>query len=853
MTAAHVSVTERWRRGDPSGLQAPAGGARHSTADSVPTPRRAGDRSSRGRPESTTDTRLIPMENLRREIQALRERLSNLSQASLRISEDLDPDTVFQEVVDAARSLTGATRACLIVVDDTGLFQAFFTSGVTAANHQLMLEVPDGIEIFHYLTRMSEPLRVEDFATHLATVGLPEVGPPLGPVTSFLGAPIRHRGRHVGTVSVTDKQDGRAFTQEDEDTLRMFAAHAAMAIANAHRYREERRARADLETLVHTSPVGVVVFDAKTGSPVLLNREGRRIVDGLRNPGQTAEQLLDVLTYRRPDGREVSLEEFPLAQVLGQSETLRAEEVVMQVPDGRSVTTLVNSTPIRSASGDIESVIVTLQDMTPLEEQERQRAEFLGLVSHELRAPLTSIKGSAAAVLGATSVLDTAEMHQFFRIIDGQADHMLGLISDLLDMARIEAGMLSVTPEPSDVTSLVDRARQIVLSGLGRPDLQVDLPLDLPWVHADRARIVQVLSNLLTNAARHAPESPTVCVTAESVDTHVEISVVDRGVGISAERLPHLFRKFSRSEDAPPAGGIEATGLGLAICRGIVEAHGGRIWAESDGPGRGARFTFTIPAVAEAASAPAPRSVRAGPGRHRRTRILAVDDDPQLLRFVRDELSKAGYDVLAIGDPTEALVQMRQQRPHLALVDLVLPDTDGIALMQDIHAVADIPVIFLSAYGRDEVVASALEMGADDYIVKPFSPTELSARIHAALRRRTSSAGAEPTEPLVIGDLVIVFAERRVTVAGQPVPLTATEYDLLAELAIHAGQVVTHEQLLARVWGPTAPRDVRVIRTHLTRLRRKLGDDANCPTYIFAEPRVGYRMAAPAPSPADKP
>ena len=155
----------------------------------------------------------------------------------------------------------------------------------------------------------------------------------------------------------------------------------------------------------------------------------------------------------------------------------------MQVPDGRSVTTLVNATPIRSSMGDVESVVVTLQDMTPLEQQERQRAEFLGLVSHELRAPLTSIKGSAAAVLGAKSVLDAAEMHQFFRIIDGQADHMLGLISDLLDMARIEAGMLTVHPEPSDVTRLIDRARLIVLSGLGRPDLHVDLPLDLPRVH----------------------------------------------------------------------------------------------------------------------------------------------------------------------------------------------------------------------------------------------------------------------------------------------------------------------------------------------------------------------------------
>lgn len=785
---------------------------------------------------------MTPVDDLRRQNQALRKRLSNLSEASLRITEDLDPETVLQEVVDAARSLTRASRACLVVVDDAGQFQAFVTSGVTATEHQLMLKVPDGIEIFHYLARLPEPLRVANFASHLTTVGLPAIGPPLRPVTSFLGAPIRHRGRHVGNVNVSDKQDGRAFTQEDEDTLRMFAAHAAMAIANAHRYREEQRARADLETLVNTSPVGVVVFDAQVGLPVSVNREARRIVDGLRNPDQSAEQLLEVVTYRRADARAVSIEELPLAQALSTGETVRAAEIVMQVADGRSVTTLINATPICSEAGDLESVIVTLQDMTPLEEQERLRAEFLGLVSHELRAPLTSIKGSAAAVLGATSVLDAAEMQQFFRIIDGQATHMLDLTSDLLDMARIDAGTFSVTPEPTDLTSLVDQARRTVLSGLGRSNLQIDLPLDLPRVQADRSRIVQVLSNLLANAARHAPESSTVRVTAEAVDVHVAVSVIDHGNGIPADRLPHLFRKFSRREGGKSGGGIGETGLGLAICRGIVEAHGGRIWAEGDGPGRGARFAFTIPAVAETVPRPSSHHERVGQAQRRRPRILAVDDDPLLLRFVRDELSRTGYEVIATGEPAEALVHMRRQRPQLALVDLVLPGSDGIELMQEILAIADIPVIFLSAYARDEVVATALQMGADDYIVKPFSPTELSARIHAALRRRTSPAGVEPTEPLVLGDLTIAFAERRVSVAGRPVPLTATEYNLLAELAIHAGRVVTHEQLLARVWGPNDARDIRVIRTHLTRLRRKLGDDASNPTYIVAEPRVGYRF-----------
>ena len=190
--------------------------------------------------------------------------------------------------------------------------------------------------------------------------------------------PIRLLGRHVGDIYLAGKEDGGEFTQDDEETLVLFAAQAALAIANALRYREERRGREYLETLVNTSPVGVVVFDAATGSLSLVNREARRIVDGLRDPDQAAEQLLEVLSFRRADGREVSLSEFPLARALATGETVRAEEIVISVPDGRSLTTLINATPIASEEGAIETVVVTLQDLTPLEEIERQRAGFPG-------------------------------------------------------------------------------------------------------------------------------------------------------------------------------------------------------------------------------------------------------------------------------------------------------------------------------------------------------------------------------------------------------------------------------------------------------------------------------------------
>ncbi len=773
-------------------------------------------------------------------IEALRDRLSRLSEASLHISQSLDLDTVLREVVDGARSLTGARWSGMTTLDDSGQLQDFITSGFTPEERQQFVDMPEGPRLFEHLSKIPQPLRLRDLVGYLRSLGFSGNLPLLG--ETFLGTPMRHQGVHVGNFYLADKESGREFTGEDEEVVVMFASQAAMAIANARAYRDERRARTDLEALIDTSPVGVVVFAARTGEVVSLNREAGRIVGDLLMPGGSVAQLLDVLTFRRADGREISLDEFPLGQVLSTGETVRAEEIVIQVPDGRSVTTLVNATPIYSEGGEVQSVVVTLQDMTPLEELERLRAEFLGMVSHELRAPLTSIKGSVATLLGASSELDHAEMLQFFRIIDEQADHMRDLISDLLDVARIETGTLPVTPAAAEVAGLVDEARNTFLSGGSRNDLHIDLPPDLPLVMADRRRIVQVLINLLANASRYSTPSSTIRMTAAREGFHAAVSVTDEGRGVPAERLPHLFRKFSRIDGEDGGRDIAGSGLGLAICKGIVEAHGGRIWAESDGEGLGTRFTFTIPVVEEAATATTPLSAPPRQAEREQPRILAVAGDPRTLRHVRDTLSEAGYSPTVTADRDVALL-MERSHPHLVLLDLMLPGADGMELMQDILAVADVPVIFLSGYGSDQVIARAFEMGAADFVVKPFSPTELVARIKAALRKRAALDRAEPSEPHVLGDLTINPLERSVSVAGRPVRLTATEYQVLFELSVNAGRVLTHDQLLRRVWGPANSGDARLVRAVVKRLRRKLGDDANSPTYVVTEPRVGYRMA----------
>ena len=748
--------------------------------------------------------------------------MSALSSAVLRIGASLDLDIVLKEVVDSARALTGADCGAIATVDASGQPGDFVTSGLTADEHRALEHWPDGPNLFGHLGNLTAPLRLAALADYVNALV-----PSPCPIDcgAFQGTPMRHRGIHVGSFFLCGKADG--FTDADEEVLVLLAAQAAAAVANARAHREERRARADLEALVETCTVGVVVLDAATGALASFNREARRIVAGLASPDLPVERLAGALTCRRGDGRVMTLDD------LRRAEAVRSEEVELSVPGGASVRTLLDATPIRSDSGAVERVVVILQDLGPFEALARSRAEFLSMVSHELRAPLAAIKGSATTALEGSRDPDRAELRQFLRIVGEQADRMDGLLADLLDVGRIGAGVMPVDPEPQELAVLVERARTAFAGADAKHAVVIDLAPDLPRVMADPRRCVQVLDNLLTNAARHSPDATPIRVRAERLGAHVAVSVADRGAGVAPERLPHLFRRHA---------GIDAregarSGLGLVICRGLVEAHGGRIRAESGGPGRGTTVTFTLPAAEEAPDPSVPASTSSE--ERGRTSILVVDDDPHALRQMRDALAAAGYAPATAARPGEVARLIETRHPALAVLDLMLPGADGIELMRTLPALADLPVIFVSAYGRGETIAQALEAGAADYIVKPFSPAELVARVGVALNRHIAPG------PFVLGDLAIDRATRRVTVSDRPVRLTAIEYKLLHTLSLDAGGATTYESLRLRVWGDRGGANPQTVRNAIRKLRRKLGDDARNPKYILSERGLGYRMPAP--------
>jgi two-component system KDP operon response regulator KdpE len=222
-------------------------------------------------------------------------------------------------------------------------------------------------------------------------------------------------------------------------------------------------------------------------------------------------------------------------------------------------------------------------------------------------------------------------------------------------------------------------------------------------------------------------------------------------------------------------------------------------------------------------------------------RILVVDDEPQILRALRVVLRDAGFEPVLAETAAEALDRAAVRPPEAAIVDLMLPDTDGVELTRSLREWSEMPILVLSAVGEEEQKVRALEAGADDYITKPFGSRELVARLQAALRR----GGKVDRDPrIVAGELQIDLASRTVRRSGQDVHLTPIEFDLLRVLARNRGRLLTHRALLAEVWGPEYVDDVQTLRTHIARLRGKIEADGQSPRCIVTDPGVGYRFSA---------
>jgi two-component system sensor histidine kinase KdpD len=250
-----------------------------------------------------------------------------------------------------------------------------------------------------------------------------------------------------------------------------------------------------------------------------------------------------------------------------------------------------------------------------LRELDRMKTELLGTVSHELRTPLGSIKGYATTLLTHGSRLRKDEQREFLEIIDSEADRLRDLIENLLDLSRLEAGVLRIDREPVRLGATAREVTRKVQLATPKHQLELDWPANDPMVNADQKRIYQVIQNLLTNAVKYSPDGGCITLSAAIDRRELVMSVADQGLGMPAAELDRIFDRFHRIQSDVSCG-IGGTGLGLAICKGLVEAHGGRIWAESPGEGTGSTFRFTLPLSADALDVSAPATPSRSKGAH---------------------------------------------------------------------------------------------------------------------------------------------------------------------------------------------------------------------------------------------
>lgn len=504
------------------------------------------------------------------------------------------------------------------------------------------------------------------------------------------------------------------------------------------------------------------VFQASSDGIALFDLEGRLL---LANPafqdffgsvpgelsGQDPARTLGFLTSRAKDAADF---EGRFRRLLLHPETTERDTVELALPYPRALSR--SRAPVRDNTGKVRGQVHTLRDVTREREVARMKSEFISRASHELRTPLTSIKGSLQLLIETAQNLPPLE-RELLSVCLRNADRLIHLVNDILDLSRIEAGKLKLKLADQMMPHLVELALAGVkgMAEERQTTIDVAVPPDLPAVRADRDRIVQVLVNLLSNAIKFSHPGGSITVSARQVSHSLvagdgpgvegghlravsqdhpadclEVRVADRGRGIAPDDLDRLFLSFQQLESSATRE-TPGAGLGLAICKGIIEAHGGRIWVGSEGLGRGAALTFMLPL--------------SGPPRRR---ILVADDEPKFAALLMETLRTAGYSVTSAPDGKATLEMIQQDMPDLLVLDLLLPEVDGwevLKILRAGHSTRDLPILVVTAV-KAAGAERPLALGADEYLSKPISSSVLLdtvGRLIAAadLRRREAVEG----------------------------------------------------------------------------------------------------------------
>jgi DNA-binding response OmpR family regulator/signal transduction histidine kinase len=511
----------------------------------------------------------------------------------------------------------------------------------------------------------------------------------------------------------------------------------------------------------------------------------------------------------------------------------------------------VRTFPVHNDKGRLLGRGVLFDDITLERSAIEERSETLAMAAHELKTPLAIIKGCATTLLGGSARWDPAMQREMLQMIDTQSDRLYDILNTLLDVWRLDAGTQPLRLTQVHISELLDQlVRRWQQHAPEHRFVLRDTPA-IPPALCDVVRIEQALHHLLHNAVAYSGSGTTITIQLEANEVELRIAISDEGIGIAPEHLDRIFERFFRVQQGEEDAG--GSGLGLASARATIEAHGGRIWADSPGPGCGATFYFTLPftppaQLSAASVVSSTATIREGaPGPllrpDKRIRVLLAEKDPRLTRYLRANLEEQHYRVQTVSHGIQCLRQMDLEEPDVLLLSTQLTDMNGVELLRRLREFSQTPVLMLCDDCDEDERVQLFDLGSDDLVLKPFGMKELMARVRALLRRRASPGEQTQQTIFVTGALVIDYAQHLVTVEGRVVQLSRTEYRLLSVLAQNVGMVVTHELLLEKVWGPEYNREIDFIWVYISRLRRKIEADPRHPRYILTVPDVGYKLA----------
>ncbi len=674
--------------------------------------------------------------------------------------------------------------------------------------------------------------------------------------------PIMDSTRFIGGI-IANVTSSRQYSSDDSKLLTASLAHAAAtAMERTTLIQDMILKSARLETLIRSTSQAIFFLD-ESGAVTFCNPQFTeltsispsevlgfnpdillsKIADQTNDPQSMLKQLREAIERLQSTDAELH-EDYPIVEITLENPTRDIHVEFMRIGEADNGASWAG----------------IIRDMARYKNSFSGQALLLDVMSERIRIPYAQVRGLVQTLNEQHSRFTHRERTHFIRELEDSVERMGHLWENILEMYHLQAAGLALSRDQVDLYDLVLQVLESRAFSEYRRSFQIEALANLPPVYLDEIRIQQALANVLYNAVRFSPRGAMIDIILEQVDDSVQIAIRDQGIGVPNDQLERVFEPFYQASNNTSE---EGTGLGLFLAREVVHRHGGQMWLESR-PGSGTTVFMSLPItasegytsnpvalpevairrpVAQETPRPAPeRAVVADGGRRVSERpmqtIMIVEGRSKLTVKLKEKMSNQDYEVITYRSAEEALRDINAVRLDLIFLDVNLAESNGLDICERICKRTEVPIIMLADEPSEPEKVRALMIGADDYISNPISDEELMARVNVIFKRRRIPDRTR--EPLDLGNLYVDFARREVFLNNKPLELTRIEYDLLHTLAVNQGQVLTHKQLLEKVWGPEYQAETQYLWVNVSRLRKKLEPTPDSPRFIHTQPGVGY-------------